>query len=124
MPPELKLTLKNGSSDFTEGHARAILGIKESSKMKSIFRKIKKDSLSVRATERLVRFYKKKKIQVKKNIRQQRNLPLTKFENQLVSHLGTKVILKKSTNDKGNINIYFNDNLDLERIIEIILNED
>ena len=122
LPPDLKNALRIKDVDFTEGHARAVLSLRESKKMKSIFRMIKKNKLSVRETEKLVKRKKTKninKISNKKN----KNNHIVEFENSLIEYLATKVVINVS-NKKGSMNIHFSNNEDLERIIEIILNED
>ena len=121
LPPDLKNALRIKDVDFTEGHARSILSLRESKKMINLFRIVKKNKLSVRETEKLV---KKKKI---KNVgkigkRQSKNNNIVQIENYLIKHLDTKVVINVSKN-KGNVNIHFSDNEDLERIIELILNE-
>ena len=121
LPPDLKNALRIKDPDFTEGHARAILGLRESKKIKNIFRLIKKTKLSVRETEKLVKNTKTKnssKIDRKKN----KNNDIVKFENILIKHLATKVVIN-AKDTKGNVNIHFSNSEDLERIIEIILNE-
>ena len=44
------------------------------------------------------------------------------LENSLITYLATKVSINVNKN-KGNLNIHFSNNEDLERIIELILNE-
>ena len=121
LPPELKDALRMKDTDFTEGHARAILGLRESIKMKNFFRKIKKEKLSVRETEKLVKL-KSKKIKSFKSSTKLKDSYLTKLENNLISHLGTKVTIN-SKRKKGNLSIYFSNNDDLERLIDLIINE-
>tara|TARA_B100002052_G_scaffold298982_1_gene334560 strand:- start:4644 stop:5519 length:876 start_codon:yes stop_codon:yes gene_type:complete len=121
LPPELKDALRIKDNDFTEGHARAILGLRESIKMKKFFRKIKKEKLSVRETEKLVKL-KSKKIKSIKSSTKLKDSYLTKLENNLISHLGTKVTIN-SKRKKGNLSIYFSNNDDLERLIDLIINE-
>ena len=119
LPPDLKNALRVKDDDFTEGHARALLSLRESKKMKNIFRKIKKNKLSVRETEQLVKTKKTKKTS---KVRKNKNSNIIKLENSLIQHLATKVVIN-ANNKKGNINIHFSNSEDLERIIEIILNE-
>ena len=52
-----------------------------------------------------------------------RNKYLSKYENSLIEYLGTKTIISRSKS-KGTINIHFTNNQDLERIMDLILNED
>ena len=119
LPPDLKDALRFKDSDFSEGHARAILGLRESKKMKNIFKLIKKNKLSVRQTEKIV-----KNSTIKKNNKKQiKNKYFLEFENSLISYLATKVVVN-ANKSKGSLNIHFSNNEDLERIIELILNED
>jgi len=120
LPPNLKDALRLKDSDFSEGHARSLLSLRESKKMKSIFKIIKKKKLSVRATEELV---KKVKFPNKdKYVNKYKSHYITNHEKLLLDFFQSKVIIKKSKN-KGSINIQFSDESDLDRIVNIILNE-
>ena len=121
LPPDLKNALRMKDANFTEGHARAILSLRESKKMINLFIQIKKNKLSVRETERLV---KNKKIKIKSTINKKKkyNKNLINFQDSLIAYLSTKVVINANKN-KGKLNIYFSSNEDLERIIELILNE-
>ena len=81
---------------------------------------IKKKKLSVRETEKIVKS--KKTQRITKNTKN-KNKDLIQLENSLITYLATKVSIKFNKN-KGNLNIHFSNNEDLERIIELILNED
>ena len=120
LPPNLKDALRLKDSDFSEGHARSLLSLRESKKMKSIFKIIKKKKLSVRETEELV---KKIKFPNKdKYVNKYKSPYITNHEKSLLDFFKSKVIIKKSKN-KGSINIQFSDESDLDRIVNIILNE-
>ena len=122
LPPDLKNALRIKDPDFTEGHARAILGLRESKKMKNLFRRIKRDKLSVRDTEKLVKGMKEGlKTQDSKKI--VKNNYFSNYEDSLIQCLGTKVVINKNRSN-GKINIYFSNNEDLERVINLILNEE
>jgi ParB family chromosome partitioning protein len=121
LPPDLKNVLRAKDPDFTEGHARAVLSLRESKKMKNLFRRIKRDKLSVRDTEKLAKNLKSSKIPAK-SIKSSKNKYVASYENSLVEYLGTKVIINTVKNKKT-INIHFSNNEDLSRIIELILNE-
>ena len=123
LPPQLKDVLRSKDPDFSEGHARALLSLRESTKMKNLFRRIKRDKLSVRETENLVKSLKssKKNKNPIKTLKQ--NKYNTNYENSLIEHLGTKVAIN-NTKNKNVINIHFSDNEDLDRIINLILNEE
>ena len=123
LPPQLKDVLRSKDPDFSEGHARALLSLRESTKMKNLFRRIKRDKLSVRETENLVKSLKssKKNKNPIKTLKQ--NKYNTNYENSLIEHLGTKVAINNTKNNNV-INIHFSDNEDLDRIINLILNEE
>lgn len=124
LPPSLKDVLRSKDTDFTEGHARALLGLRESKKIKNLFRKIKRDKLSVRETEKLVRKLKSpKKSNKTSNSLKKNNYNLYKHENSLIKHLETKVIIN-SLKNKNFIKINFSNDQDLDRIIKLILNEE
>ena len=56
LPPIIKQGLKNSEIEY--GHARALLGIKQSTIMLKIFKKIIKNKLNVRQAEQLIRNFK------------------------------------------------------------------
>ena len=119
LPPDIKDVLRSKDPDFTEGHARAVLSLRESKKIKNIFRRVKRDKLSVRDTERLVKKLRDKKQPIKNLKLKKVNKYLIEKENSLIEHLGTKVNIKKTKSTKV-INIHFTDDDDLDRIIDII----
>lgn len=122
LPPDIKNVLRSKDPDFREGHARALLSLRESKKIKNIYRRIKKDKLSVRETEKLVKSLSSSKKVLNIPISKTLKSKMSKYENSLVDYLGSKVIINKSKNKKF-INIHFSNDEDLERIIELILNE-
>ena len=123
LPPQLKDVLRSKDPDFSEGHARALLSLRQSTKMKNLFRRIKRDKLSVRETENLVKSLKSSK-KIKNPIKTlKQNKYNTNHENSLIEHLGTKVAINNTKNNNV-INIHFSDNEDLDRIINLILNEE
>ena len=123
LPPQLKDVLRSKDPDFSEGHARALLSLRESTKMKNLFRRIKRDKLSVRETENLVKSLKSSKKNKNPIKILKQNKYNTNHENSLIEHLGTKVAIN-NTKNKNVINIHFSDNEDLDRIINLILNEE
>lgn len=55
LPPEVRELLQEGK--LTEGHARALLGLKTTDQMLEVARKVQDEKLSVRKTEEMVRAY-------------------------------------------------------------------
>ena len=122
LPPDIKNVLRSKDPDFREGHARALLSLRESKKIKNIYKRKKRDKLSVRETEKLVKSLSSSKKVLNIPISKTLKSKMSKYENSLVDYLGSKVIINKSKNKKF-INIHFSNDEDLERIIELILNE-
>ena len=114
LPLEIRRSIRDG--EISAGHGRAILQKKTITSMRRLWKKIIKESLSVRKAEALVRPKRKKK--------KEKNLlvpkaPIRAIENELVEIFGTKVKLKPSQIG-GSIEItYFSDD-DLERIIDLL----
>ena len=119
LPPDIKSSVKSG--EITAGHARAILGLRKSLHMMTLYQKIIREKLSVRQTEDIVKKYSNsssKSEKVKKV--SSRNPEIARIENGLISHLGTKVTIRKDKKGKGKIHIEFYSDSDLHRILEII----
>ena len=123
LPPEIKFSLKTGK--LSSGHARAILSIRKSLQMMTLYQKIIREGLNVRQTETLAKKYSDKtpaKPKIKNN--SGRNLEIVQLENTLISLLGTKVIIKKNKKGKGTIHIEFYNENDLQRIMGILTDID
>ncbi len=119
LPPDIKSSVKSG--EITAGHARAILGLRKSLQMMTLYHKIIREKLSVRQTEDIVKKYSNsssKSDKVKKV--SSKNPEIARIENGLISHLGTKVTIRKDKKGKGKIHIEFYSESDLNRILEII----
>ena len=114
MPIEIKKSIKSGH--ISAGHGRALLQLKTDKLIKSIFKKIIEESLSVRQVEAIV---KKKTINIKKKKVALKEASYRAIENQLIEILGTKVKLKPSRIG-GSIEIIYFSNEDLERIIDLV----
>ncbi|SVB08328.1 uncharacterized protein METZ01_LOCUS161182 [marine metagenome] len=123
LPPEIKSSLKSGK--ISAGHARAILGLRKSLQMITLYQKIKREKLNVRQTEDLVKKYSdssQKSVKVKKI--SSSSSEIVQIENDLISHLGTKVVIRKNNVGKGKIQIEFYSEDDLQRIVEILTNSE
>lgn len=101
------------SNQITSGHGRAILSLTKEKQIE-ITNKIIKENLSVRDVEKLVRENKNakpKKIVVKDKY-------ITYVEEMLTDRLSTKVNIQSKKN-KGKIEIIYNNNEDLNRILDL-----
>jgi len=102
------------SNHITAGHGRAILSLPKEKQIE-ITNKIIKEDLSVRDIEKLVREnknVKNKKVLVKDKY-------LTYVEEMLTDRLSTKVNIQSKKN-KGKIEIIYNNNEDLNRILDLL----
>ena len=114
LPIEIRKSIKGGY--ISAGHGRALLQLKTDKLIKSIFKKIIDESLSVRQVEAIV---KKKSANNKKKKVVLKQASYRAIENQLIEILGTKVKLKPSRIG-GSIEIVYFSNEDLERIIDLV----
>jgi len=113
LPVEMQKALQAGK--ITEGHAKAILGVKSDDERKKLFQDILKGSFSVRKAEAQAR-----KVTVKKHQRRVSQDPnLQEKEEILQESLGTRVEINKK-GQQGNINIHFYSNEELQEIINKI----
>ena len=120
LPPEIKSSLNSGK--ISTGHALAILGLRKSLQMMTLHQKVVREELSVRQTEALVKKYSESfKNNLKVKIVAPKQSDVIHIENELISHLGTKVVIKKNQKGKGKIQIEFYSENDFQRILEIIL---
>jgi len=119
LPPEIKSSLNSGK--ITTGHALAILALRKSLQMMTLHQKVIREDLSVRQTEALVKKYSDS---FNNNLKMTEVTPklseLAQIENELISLLGTKVVINKNKNGKGKIQIEFFSDNDFNRIFEII----
>ena len=119
LPPEIKSSLNSG--EISTGHALAILGLRKSLQMMTLYQKVIREELSVRQTEALVKKYSEsfnnnlKVIEVAP-----KHSELAQIQNEFISLLGTKVVINKNKNGKGKIQIEFYSDDDFNRIYKII----
>tara|TARA_B100001741_G_scaffold313697_1_gene321196 strand:+ start:3427 stop:4302 length:876 start_codon:yes stop_codon:yes gene_type:complete len=99
------------------GHGRALINIDDFKLQIEIYKKIVSKKLSVRETEDLIR--KKKGINTKKRSKNQTAYTKT-IRNKLEKILETPIKIKINNQGKGSINIPFNSQVDLEKIINKI----
>lgn len=117
LPPSIQAAVRKNT--ISMGHARAILGAEHIDQQLLAFEEIEKNKLSVRATEALIKSYKKGS---KKKTKKPTSLlpPYKKIEDNLASHLSTKVILDRKKSGKGSLTIEFYSDADLDRILDAI----
>ena len=104
------------------GHGRALINVEESEKQLEIYEKIIARSLSVRETELLVQ--KAKKGQSAATTKAPQPLFYDDAVEELKSFFNTSVTIKGNDKGKGNIQIPFDSQKDLNEIIKKIKSED
>ena len=114
LPAEVQGMVASGQ--LTLGHAKVILGIKNSGDRLTLAKRILRDQLSVRQVEQLV-----KNPPGKAKSRRPARDPLhADVEDRLRKHLGTKVVIR-SNRQKGELVLAYYSQEDLTRIVDVIL---
>ena len=121
LPAQVQMSLQKKEIDM--GHARALLAIDSPSMHLKLFREILKNGWSVRKVEAMAQQLKngediesgKKKIMARNPLPEEFNL----LKKRLSTFLNTKVTLSCSSKGKGKISIPFNNEQDLERIMNV-----
>ena len=124
LPQELQDKVSAGEVSF--GHAKVLLGVKDSKLVSKLTKKIVNDGLSVRELETLVKsdhdgVNKKKPIKMKSSANHALHADhyMKEQTDMLREKFGTKVKIN-AIKDRGNIEIEFLSLEDLERVLEII----
>jgi ParB family transcriptional regulator, chromosome partitioning protein len=120
LPSEIQNSLVK--NEISAGHARALINLYDENFQLQLLRKIKKDSLSVRKVEQLVRHVNegKKSERTTKTIQNdQETIVQRDIENKLRNIFGTKVTCKQRKDGVGQISIDFYSNDELERLFEL-----
>lgn len=106
---------------ISSGHARALLGLENPEDQLAVARKIEKESLSVRETERLVKSLNKpRKEKETEKEPDAVTLAFQNMEEKMKAIMGTKVSINRKDKNKGRIEIEYYSPAELERIIELI----
>jgi len=118
LPPEIKTAIK--TLQISAGHARAILGIETSKEQIHAFHHIQRAHLSVRETEKYINKIKKKTVGSRpKRKASTKSLYIRKVEEELMTLLGTRVVIKPGRK-KGIIEVEYYSQEDLERLVELL----
>ncbi len=99
LPPDIQVAVRTGV--ITMGHARALVNVDLVDKQLFIFNEIKKDGLSVRQTEEMVR--RQYKSAVKVAVKPALPSNLKKIEDNLASNFNTRVRMKHGKKGNGSI---------------------
>ena len=107
---------------ITAGHARALLSLSDDDKIKEVAKEVVDKGLSVRETERLVKFMLKDKAN-KKKPEKKRETYFDEVELALSNTLGRKTKVNVNSGGKGTIEIEFYNKEDLSKLIKIFSKE-
>ena len=109
------------------GHARAILGLEDDEKMLPLAEMAAEKELSVREVEALVRKYNFVPEEIveteETKSAMQRRIYMKELEDKARTRLGRKVKIHE-TNRKKTVELTFEDDMDLENLLKIIVGED
>ena len=122
LPAQIQMALKNHEVDM--GHARALLAIDSPSAQIKMFKDLQKNGYSVRKLEEMVQLLKKgNDLQTAKKIAAPKPALPEEFNllrRQLSDLFQTKVQMTCSPKGRGHINICFNNEEELEYIMNLI----
>jgi ParB family transcriptional regulator, chromosome partitioning protein len=120
LPPEIQAAVRDNR--ISMGHARAILGISDVVKQLYVFREIINNDLSVRDVETMAREGgNKSPVNRKRTVAGgEMNLEFEKIKNVLSGHFGARIDLKRNASGRGKIMIPFENDSDLNRILELL----
>jgi ParB family transcriptional regulator, chromosome partitioning protein len=120
LPPSGQRLVSRGS--LSMGHARALLGVGDESRMGDLARRAADEGLSVRAVEELVRRGRapRRKAQEREG-RGATNPQVRHLESQLQRYLGTEVRIRVVKEAAGRIEIHFYSLDDFDRVTDLLL---
>lgn len=120
LPPDLQAGLRD--EKITMGHAKALLGLDHLPSLLEAYKEVIAKNLSVRQTEELIKTYQESKKKTANTItkKPEADIHLKKVEADLSTAFGTKVIIHKAKDGKGEINIKFFSDNDLNRLLDLL----
>ncbi|MGI8387672.1 ParB/RepB/Spo0J family partition protein [Robertmurraya sp. P23] len=119
LPPKIQQLISDGK--ISMGHGRALLGLRKKEKLPLIAEKTMKEGLNVRQLEQLIQQLNENVPRETKKPKPEKNVFIKERESSLRERFGTTVNIKESKN-KGKIEIEFFSKDDLERILELLNN--
>ncbi|MBD1423664.1 ParB/RepB/Spo0J family partition protein [Sphingobacterium chuzhouense] len=119
LPPVIQAGIRDGQ--ISMGHARALINVGEVEKQLYVYQEIIDKGLSVRMAEILVRNIQQQNKPKKAPVGKQLDFQYQKIEDDLASRFSTRVKLNmKNSRGKGAIEIPFESEDDLSRILELL----
>jgi ParB family transcriptional regulator, chromosome partitioning protein len=120
LPVKIQELISNGK--ISMGHGRALLGLKQKDMLTALVEKVIKEGLNVRQLEHLIQQMNENVPRETKKPKIDKDIFIKETENVLRDRFGTSVHIKQSKN-KGKIEIEFFSKEDLERILELLEQE-
>jgi ParB family chromosome partitioning protein len=128
LPADVKLMVQEGG--ISQGHARALLPLGDEQEQIDFAKRIKKEGMSVRATEQGVsdRIHALDGDQLRivdadgnsRPVPRPRNEQIASLEQELRTALGTKVDLNQTAKGKGKLTVHFKTHEEFERLRQIM----
>lgn len=119
LPPSIQASIRD--NQISMGHARALISVPEVEKQLFIHQEILNKGLSVRKVEELVRSFQEEKPSKNKKKVSGQSFQFQKIEDELATKFATRVKLNVNADrGKGSIQIPFNSEDDLNRILELL----
>jgi ParB family chromosome partitioning protein len=117
LPPAIQELISEGK--ISMGHGRALLGLRQKAKISAVVEKVVKESLNVRQLEKWIQQLNENVSRETKKPDKKQDVFLKEREHSLRERFGTTVHIKQNKN-KGKIEIEFFSQEDLERILELL----
>lgn len=119
LPVDVKEALQQ--RDISLGHAKALAGVDDDRAFQlSLLAQIRRDGLSVRAVEELVKKYNESKGAKKAKADSRLPEPLRQIQDQFSAFFGAKAVLKRDAKGKGQLVLKFNNDHELNRMLDAI----
>jgi ParB family transcriptional regulator, chromosome partitioning protein len=116
LPPDIQVAVR--SNQLSMGHARALINVDTVDKQLYLFGEIRKKGLSVRQTEELVRRLYKENHPVKDSVKPALPEAFKRIEDNLASHLSTRVKLNHNKKGQGSISIEYYSLQELNKLLD------
>lgn len=118
LPPDIQAALRD--TRLSMGHARALINVDTIEQQLHLFQRIVQEDLSVRQVEALVRELAAPKKPKPTSSQAEVSPELQAIQTHLSSHFGTKVHIKSTGKEKGEIKIPYLSTEDLNRILDLL----
>ncbi|MCM3726858.1 ParB/RepB/Spo0J family partition protein [Neobacillus cucumis] len=121
LPPKIQELISSGK--ISMGHGRALLGLRQKAKLPVLVEKVVNEGLNVRQLEKLIQQINENVSRETKKPEKKKDVFVQQHEHSLRERFGTTVNIVQKKN-KGKIEIEFFSQADLERILEMLDQED